>query len=61
MSKVWTETKLAENKKLQDKVMRYALVFLKANFEEEDAEDLGIDFNVLDGTLSRLIKERQER
>ena len=61
MSEIWTETKFNESKKLQEKVIRYALVFLKANFEEEDAEDLGIDFDVLDGTLGRLIKEREEQ
>jgi len=61
MSEIWTETKFNESKKLQEKVIRYALVFLKANFEEEDAEDLGVDFDVLDGTLGRLIKEREEQ
>lgn len=51
---------MAENKKLEDKVIRYALVYLKANFEEEDAEDLEIDDMVLDGMLSRMIKKREE-
>jgi hypothetical protein len=60
MSENWTETKVAENNKLEEKVIRYALVYLHANWEEADAEDLGIDELVLDGTLRRLIKEREE-
>ena len=60
MSENWTETKVAENKKLEEKVIRYALVYLHANWEEADAEDLEIDELVLDGTLRRLIKEREE-
>lgn len=57
----WTETKINENKKLEEKVIRYALVYLHANWEEADAEDLEIDELVLDGTLSRLIKQRTEK
>lgn len=60
MSENWTETKVAENNKLEEKVIRYALVYFHANWEEADAEDLGIDELVLDGTLRRLIKEREE-
>ena len=55
-----TEDKINESKKLEEKVIRYALVFLHANWEEEDAEDMGIDELVLDGTLRRLIKQREE-
>jgi len=54
------EDKINESKKLEEKVIRYALVFLHANWEEEDAEDMGIDELVLDGTLRRLIKQREE-
>ena len=50
-----------ENKKLEEKVIRYALVYLHANWEEADAEDLEIDELVLDGTLRRLIKQRTEK
>ena len=56
----WAETKFSKSKKLEEKVIRYALVYLKANFEEEDAEDLEIDDMVLDGMLSRMIKKREE-
>jgi hypothetical protein len=55
------EDKINESKKLEEKVIRYALVFLHANWEEEDAEDMGIDELVLDGTLRRLIKQREEK
>ena len=54
----WAETKVAENKKLEEKVIRYALVFLHANWEEADAEDLEIDELVLDDTLRRLINSK---
>jgi len=54
----WTETKINDAKKLEEKVIRYALVFFHANWEEEDAEDMGIDELVLDDTLRRLIKQR---
>ena len=57
----WAEKKFNESKKLERKVIRYALVYLKANFEEEDAEDLEIDDMVLDGVLSRMIKQREEQ
>ena len=50
-----------EDKKLEEKVIRYALVYLHANWEEADAEDMEIDELVLDGTLSRLIKQRTEK
>ena len=50
-----------EDKKLEEKVIRYALVYLHANWEEADAEDLEIDELVLDGTLTRLIKQRTEK
>jgi hypothetical protein len=46
---------------LEEKVIRYALLYLKANFEEEDAEDLEMPNTVLDGTLSRMIKQREEQ
>lgn len=61
MSENWTETKVAENNKLEEKVIRYALVYFHANWEEADAEDLEIDELVLDGTLRRLIKQRTEK
>ena len=61
MSENWTETKVDENKKLEEKVIRYALVYFHANWEEADAEDLEIDELVLDGTLRRLIKQRTEK
>jgi hypothetical protein len=38
MSENWVETKVAENKKLEEKVIRYALVYFHANWEEADAE-----------------------
>ena len=57
----WAETKFNESKKLEQKIIRYALVYLKANFESEDSEDLGLDLDVLDGTLSRMIKQREEQ
>ncbi len=57
----WAETKFNETKKLEEKVIRYALVYLHANWEEADAEDMEIDELVLDGTLSRLIKQRTEK
>ena len=57
----WAETKFNEGKKLEDKVIRYALVYLHANWESTDAEDMEIDDLVLDGTLRRLIKEREEQ
>ena len=60
MSEEWIENKIAKNKKLEQKIIRYALVYLHANWEEADAEDLEIDELVLDGTLRRLIKERDE-
>ncbi len=56
----WAEMKFNEDKKLEDKVIRYALVYFHANWEEADAEDMEIDELVLDGTLRRLIKEREE-
>lgn len=56
----WTETKINDVKKLEEKVIRYALVYFHANWEEADAEDLEIDELVLDGTLRRLIKQREE-
>jgi hypothetical protein len=59
--KMRVEDKINESKKLEEKVIRYALVFLHANWEEEDAEDMGIDELVLDGTLRRLIKQREEK
>ena len=55
------ETKFNESKKLERKVIRYALVYFHANWEEADAEDLEIDELVLDGTLRRLIKQRTEK
>jgi hypothetical protein len=61
MSENWTETKVAENNKLEEKVIRYALVYFHANWEEADAEDLEIDELVLDGTLRRLIKQKGEQ
>tara|TARA_R110000824_G_scaffold1162_1_gene6249 strand:+ start:226 stop:408 length:183 start_codon:yes stop_codon:yes gene_type:complete len=57
----WTETKFNKSKKVEEKVIRYALVYLKANFESEDAEDLEIDDMVLDGMLSRIIKRMEEQ
>jgi hypothetical protein len=57
----WSEIKFNDSKELERKVIRYALVYLKANFEEEDAEDLEIDDMVLDGMLSRMIKRREEQ
>lgn len=57
----WTETKIEAAKKLEEKVIRYALVFLHANWEEEDAENIGIDEIVLDDTLKNLIKQREEK
>jgi hypothetical protein len=57
----WTETKFNKSKKVEEKVIRYALVYLKANFESEDAEDLEIDDMVLDGMLSRMIKRMEEQ
>jgi hypothetical protein len=56
----WAETKFNKSKKVEEKVIRYALVYLKANFESEDAEDLEIDDMVLDGMLSRMIKKMEE-
>ena len=56
----WAEKKFNDAKKLEEKVIRYALVYFHANWEEADAEDLEIDELVLDGTLRRLIKERGE-
>ena len=56
----WAETKFNKSKKVEEKVIRYALVYLKANFESEDAEDLEIDDMVLDGMLSRMIRKREE-
>ena len=57
----WTETKFNKSKKVEEKVIRYALLYLKANFESEDAEDLEIDDMVLDGMLSRMIKRMEEQ
>ncbi len=57
----WAETKINLTKKLEEKVIRYALVYFHANWEEADAEDLEIDELVLDGTLRRLIKQRTEK
>ena len=45
---------------LEEKVIRYALVYLNANWEEVDAEDMEINELVLDGTLRRWIKQRTE-
>ena len=59
-SSEWAETKFNEDKKLEEKVMRYALVYFHANWEEADAEDMEIDELVLDGTLRRLIKGIEE-
>jgi len=57
----WAEKKFNDAKKLEEKVIRYALVYFHANWEEADAEDLEIDELVLDGTLRRLIKQRTEK
>jgi len=57
----WAEAKFNESKKLERKVIRYALMFLKANWESEDAEDLEIDPDVLCGMLSRMIKQKEEQ
>ena len=57
----WAEAKFNESKKLERKVIRYALMFLKANFESEDAEDLDLDLDVLHGMLSRMIKRIKEQ
>ena len=56
----WKETKINAQAKIEQDIMRYALVYLHANWEEADAEDLGIDELVLDGTLRRLIKNKGE-
>ena len=57
----WKETKINAQAKIEQDIMRYALVYLHANWEEADAEDMGIDELVLDGTLRRLIKQREEQ
>ena len=56
----WKETKINAQAKIEQDIMRYALVYLHANWEEADAEDMGIDELVLDGTLRRLIKNKGE-
>ena len=57
----WSETKINAQAKIEQDIIRYALVYLHANWEEADAEDMGIDELVLDGTLRRLIKQRKEQ
>ena len=54
------ETKVTENKRLEEKVIRYALVYLNEHWDCGDAEDMEIDELVLDGTLRRLIKNKGE-
>ena len=51
---------MTENKKLEEKVIRYALVYLNEHWDCGDAEDMEIDELVLDGTLRRLIKNKGE-
>ena len=57
----WAETKINDAKKLEEKVIHYALLYLYVNWEEADTEDLEIDELVLDDTLRRLIKQRTEK
>ena len=52
---------MTENKRLEEKVIRYALVYLNEHWDCGDAERLEIEELALDGMLQRLIKQREEQ
>ena len=56
----WSETKINAQAKIEQDIMRYALVFLSANADDEDAEDLRMSHEELSGTLTRMIRKREE-
>lgn len=56
----WSEAKINAQAKIEQDIIRYALVFLSANADDEDAEDLRMSHEELSGTLTRMIRKREE-
>tara|TARA_R100001377_G_scaffold82853_1_gene63657 strand:+ start:1548 stop:1727 length:180 start_codon:yes stop_codon:yes gene_type:complete len=56
----WTETKINAQARIEQDIIRYALVFLLANVDDEDEEDLRMSHEELSGTLTRMIRKREE-